>query len=162
MHSSMQLDPAGSLDGGVLPAPITLSQSLPWVPPESDDFDLFSSGPGMDTTFHNQSIAEPSPKSHFQMEDIRPSGAQADSEFFKQTEPTQLDNGINTFVPALNGISPFNHLAHRDSGYGVLGKSPNSCISELPVRQTQAGFRTASPDDLHAGQRTTSCPELDQ
>lgn len=160
-HSSMDLEYTGSLNGEVPPTLFTLSESLPWVLPQSDDFGLFSSRSGIDTTLHSQSTAELSPKTRFQTE-IRPSGAQTDSEYFKQTEPAQFRNSIDHFAPALNGFSPLSHLTHRNSGYEEMDESPNSCIKQPPVRQTQADSQTVSPDALLANQKTTPRPELDQ
>lgn len=164
----MELDHTGSLDGSVPSNPFTFSQSLPWVPPQNDEFDLFTSVSGLETSYYDQSNPQLSPKSTFQKEGMRSmldrhsgnqSRAQADSEFFKRNESTQFCNGISPLVPAPTKISPFSYFVHRDSGYGGMDESPDSCTNVPPVSQAfQERFQTVSA----AGQKTTPRPELDQ
>lgn len=166
----MELDNTCSLDGSVPSNPFVLSQTMPWVPPQSDDFNLFSSGSGIDTSFHDQSIPRLSPKSSFQEEEFRPtldchsgnqSRAQVDSEFFEQTGPAQLCNSMSPFAPT--ALSPSSHFSHRDSGYEGMEKSPDCDTNVPPVSQApHRGFQTASPDALLADQKAISHPELDQ
>ncbi|KAJ5109619.1 CP2 transcription factor [Penicillium argentinense] len=118
------------------------SQSVQLLPPQSNDFDLFSTGSGL------------SPKGDIHS-NINWSGGNQPATHFNQPyaeniHPSQLWNTPDPFF-ASTGYPP-NHFTHRDSGYEAMDESQDPLYpSELP---TYTGYPDSmEPDSADSGAR---------
>lgn len=144
--------------------PLTPSQPLPWVRPQSHDFDLFSSELDMDTAVHHQSIPQVSPKSRALDFDPRNQSHpgnqpsfQVGSDLFNPIDPAQLCNDLDPLLPSRKSLT--SHFFHRDSGYEGMDESPNSGMS---VPLSRGGLQTISPDALCTDVIAESHPETNR